>query len=46
MPPIRRRPILAAWPEEPIRIVVTFAAGGADDVVARVIAEPLSKALG
>ena len=36
----------AAWPEKPIRIVVTFASGGASDIVARVISDPLGKALG
>ncbi|MDH4290927.1 MAG: tripartite tricarboxylate transporter substrate-binding protein, partial [Aquincola sp.] len=36
----------AAWPERPVRIVVTFAAGGASDIVARAISDSLSKALG
>lgn len=33
-------PARAAHPDEPIRIVVTFAAGGASDIVARVAGTP------
>ena len=36
----------AQWPDKPIKIVVTFAAGGASDIVARVMSDQLSKKLG
>ncbi|MBX3608136.1 MAG: tripartite tricarboxylate transporter substrate binding protein [Piscinibacter sp.] len=39
-------PALAAYPEKPITIIVTFAAGGASDIVARVVGEQLGKKLG
>ena len=35
-----------AWPNRPIRMVVPVAAGGNVDLIARAIAEPLSRALG
>ncbi|WP_225784281.1 tripartite tricarboxylate transporter substrate binding protein [Xenophilus sp. Marseille-Q4582] len=34
------------WPSKPIKLVVPFAAGVSPDVVARIVAEPLGRALG
>ena len=36
----------AAWPKQPIRIVVTFTPGGAPDILARVLAESWQQNLG
>jgi tripartite-type tricarboxylate transporter receptor subunit TctC len=35
----------AAWPKQPIRIIVTFTPGGAPDILARVLAESWQKSL-
>ena len=34
-----------AWPDRPIKVIVPYAAGGAVDIVARSIGQPLSEAL-
>ncbi|MEW6453159.1 MAG: tripartite tricarboxylate transporter substrate binding protein [Pseudomonadota bacterium] len=35
-----------SWPSKPVRVVVPYAAGGANDLLGRVFAEKLSKAFG
>jgi len=37
---------VAAYPERPIKIIVPFAPGGANDLIARILSVPLGQALG
>jgi len=39
-------PVMAEYPERPINMVIPYGAGGATDISARTIAEPLGKAVG
>jgi tripartite-type tricarboxylate transporter receptor subunit TctC len=39
-------PVLAAWPEKPIKVMIGYAPGGSTDVVARLLAPKLGEKLG
>src|SRR5512133_3343363 len=45
-PQAAARPPAVPWPTKPLRIMVGFPGGSTPDLVARTIAEPLSRALG
>jgi tripartite-type tricarboxylate transporter receptor subunit TctC len=40
------QPASSAWPAKPVRIIVSLAAGGTPDIICRIVAEPLSAAIG
>jgi tripartite-type tricarboxylate transporter receptor subunit TctC len=46
LPALAQKPNAAAWPTRTVRLLVGFPAGSTPDLVARTIADPLSKALG
>ena len=38
-------PAWAAWPDQPLKIIVPFPPGGTSDVIARLISKPLGELL-
>ncbi|MBW8267970.1 tripartite tricarboxylate transporter substrate binding protein [Caldovatus sp. SYSU G05006] len=45
-PPAARAQTAAGYPARPIRVIVPFAPGGASDVAARILQQPMAEALG
>ncbi len=44
--PVLAQPVAASFPDKPLRIIVTFTAGGAPDTLARLLGEKLTQAWG